>query len=79
MIIIHMFLQYFEKWIITKECDPEKTLLENRINGLSNFFEAACIAGPWSADAAFDTKLSRSSHLQLGDGLMPSATALVTF
>ncbi|XP_031843112.1 transferrin 3 isoform X2 [Nomia melanderi] len=51
------FSTYFEKWIITKECDPEKTLLENRINGLSNFFQAACIAGPWSADTTFDSKL----------------------
>ncbi|KZC12392.1 Transferrin [Dufourea novaeangliae] len=51
------FSTYFEKWIITKECDPQKTLLENRMNGLSNFFEGACIGGPWSADTTFDSKL----------------------
>ncbi|XP_078033329.1 transferrin 3 isoform X2 [Augochlora pura] len=51
------FSTYFDKWIITKECDPDKTLLENRINGLSSFFEAACIAGPWSSDTSFDNKL----------------------
>ncbi|XP_035735120.1 transferrin-like isoform X1 [Vespa mandarinia] len=48
---------YFENWIIPKECDPEKTLLENRVARLSNYFEAGCIAGPWIADATFDTKL----------------------
>ena len=51
------FSTYFEKWIIPKECDPQMTLLENRMTGLSNFFEAACIAGPWSADTAYDSKL----------------------
>ncbi|KAK2584704.1 hypothetical protein KPH14_007038 [Odynerus spinipes] len=48
---------YFENWIIPKECNPKKTLLENRIESLSNFFEEACIAGPWIADAALDTQL----------------------
>lgn len=51
------FSTYFENWIIPKQCDPEKTLLENRIAGLSDFFESACIAGPWSADTSFDSKL----------------------
>ncbi|XP_076650974.1 transferrin 3 isoform X1 [Halictus rubicundus] len=51
------FSTYFDKWIVTKECNPEKTLLEDRMFGLSNFFEAACIAGPWSPDATFDNKL----------------------
>ncbi|XP_053977011.1 transferrin isoform X1 [Hylaeus volcanicus] len=51
------FSTYFEKWIIPRECDANKTLLENRVNGVSNFFEAACIAGPWSADTELDSKL----------------------
>ncbi|XP_076175295.1 transferrin 3 isoform X2 [Ptiloglossa arizonensis] len=51
------FSTYFEKWIIPRECDPRKTLLENRINGMSNTFEAACIAGPWSVDTTLDSKL----------------------
>ncbi|XP_017753884.1 PREDICTED: transferrin isoform X2 [Eufriesea mexicana] len=51
------FSTYFEQWIISKECDLDKTLLENRMNGLSNFFEAACIAGPWTADTTFNSKL----------------------
>ncbi|XP_029047625.1 transferrin isoform X1 [Osmia bicornis bicornis] len=51
------FSTYFEKWVILKQCDPEKTLMENRMTGLSDFFDAACIAGPWSADSVFDSKL----------------------
>ncbi|XP_076395168.1 transferrin 3 isoform X3 [Megachile rotundata] len=51
------FSTYFEKWIILRECDPEKTLLENRMASLSKFFGAACIAGPWSADSIFGNKL----------------------
>ncbi|XP_015175750.1 PREDICTED: transferrin [Polistes dominula] len=50
---------YFENRIIPKECDPEKTLLENRLTALSNYFEAACIAGPWIDDAALDKKLKK--------------------
>ncbi|CAD1475639.1 unnamed protein product, partial [Heterotrigona itama] len=48
---------YFEEWVILRECDPDKTLLENRMNGLSSFFETACIAGPWIADTTYDSKL----------------------
>ncbi|XP_076758710.1 transferrin 3 isoform X1 [Xylocopa sonorina] len=51
------FSSFFEDWIISRDCDPEKTLLENRITGLSKYFEAACIAGPWSADSTLDSKL----------------------
>lgn len=51
------FSTYFENWVIPRECDPTKTLLENRVMGLSNFFEAACVAGPWSADTVYDNKL----------------------
>ncbi|XP_043790727.1 transferrin isoform X5 [Apis laboriosa] len=51
------FSTYFEEWIIPRNCDPNKTLLEDRMNGLSNFFETACIAGPWTADTIYDSKL----------------------
>lgn len=34
------------------------TLFENRMHALSSYFEAACIAGPWSADTVFDYQLS---------------------
>jgi len=43
---------------MTKKCHPDKTLLENRIYALSDHFEMACIAGPWSFDTTFDNILS---------------------
>ncbi|XP_071866002.1 transferrin 3 isoform X1 [Bombus fervidus] len=51
------FSTYFDEWVILRKCDPDKTLLENRMDGLSNFFEAACIAGAWTADTTYDSKL----------------------
>ncbi|XP_014469686.1 PREDICTED: transferrin isoform X4 [Dinoponera quadriceps] len=51
------FSIYFENWIIPRECDPDKTLLENRVHALSNNFEMACVAGSWSPDAIFDGQL----------------------
>ncbi|XP_014208083.1 transferrin-like [Copidosoma floridanum] len=51
------YTSYFEKWIINRECDTNKTLLENRIADLSQHFESACIAGPWTLDSTFDGEL----------------------
>ncbi|KAL0113854.1 hypothetical protein PUN28_011293 [Cardiocondyla obscurior] len=51
------FSMYFENMIIKKECDANMTLFENRMHALSNYFEAACIAGPWSTDTTFDYQL----------------------
>lgn len=53
-----LVFQYFENLIIKKECDANMTLFENRMHALSNYFETACIAGPWSADTVFDYQLS---------------------
>ncbi|XP_018392136.1 PREDICTED: transferrin [Cyphomyrmex costatus] len=52
-----IFSMYFENLIINKECDANMTLFENRVHALSNYFEMACIAGPWSADTIFDYQL----------------------
>ncbi|XP_011641592.1 serotransferrin isoform X1 [Pogonomyrmex barbatus] len=52
-----VFSTYFENLIIKKECDANMTLFENRIHALSNYFEMACIAGPWTADTIFDYQL----------------------
>ncbi|XP_043266061.1 transferrin isoform X2 [Colletes gigas] len=49
-----VFSTYFEKWIMPRECDPEKTMQENKAIETSKFFESACIAGPWSADTKLD-------------------------
>ncbi|KAJ8684290.1 hypothetical protein QAD02_020082 [Eretmocerus hayati] len=52
----YYYTAYFERWLIPagKGCDRNKTLLENRVADLSRHFESACIAGPWSLDAAYD-------------------------
>lgn len=52
-----VFSTYLENLIISKECNFNMTLFENRVHALSNFFEVACIAGPWSSDAMFDYQL----------------------
>ncbi|XP_058804849.1 transferrin [Phymastichus coffea] len=51
------YTSYFERWLINKDCDPRLTSLENRITDLSSHFGSACIAGPWSLDAAYDGEL----------------------
>ncbi|XP_046625410.1 transferrin isoform X2 [Neodiprion virginianus] len=48
---------YFENTIIEKECDPNKTLIENRVAAASKFFGAACMPGPWTTDTNLDSKL----------------------
>lgn len=60
-----LVFQYFENLIIKKECDANMTLFENRIHALSNYFETACIAGPWSADTVFDYQLSMYSIVNI--------------
>ncbi|KAM0730836.1 Transferrin [Formica fusca] len=52
-----VFSTYLENLIISKECDSNMTLFENRMHALSKFFEMACIAGPWSSDTIFDYQL----------------------
>ncbi|XP_015598870.1 transferrin [Cephus cinctus] len=52
-----IFATYFEKRVILNECDTNKTLVENRMHTLSNYFEAACIAGAWTPDSVLDTQL----------------------
>ncbi|XP_066599657.1 transferrin isoform X2 [Prorops nasuta] len=52
-----IFSTFFTDWLIPKECDSNKTLLENRLSGIANFFQAACIAGPWSHDSNIDSQL----------------------
>lgn len=53
-----IYFQYFEDLMIPRECDSNKTLLENRVHALSDYFEMACVPGPWSSDVIFDNQLS---------------------
>ncbi|XP_012260258.2 transferrin-like [Athalia rosae] len=48
---------YFENILIEKECDPNKTLIENQVAAASKYFEAACMAGPWTTDTKLDSRL----------------------
>ncbi|CAH0730408.1 unnamed protein product, partial [Brenthis ino] len=38
---------YLESLVLPRNCDPNLTLLENRLKGLASFFYQACKAGPW--------------------------------
>ncbi|XP_053598322.1 transferrin [Microplitis demolitor] len=52
-----VFANFFQTWVIPSECEQNKTLFENNISSLSKFFEAACIAGPWTFDTHEDSRL----------------------
>lgn len=65
VLLISRIFQYLENLIIPKECNFNMTLFENRVHALSNFFEVACIAGPWSSDATFDYQLSTYTILEI--------------
>lgn len=62
---ISRIFQYLENLIISKECDSNMTLFENRVHALSKFFEMACIAGPWTSDTIFDYQLSMYGILEI--------------
>ncbi|XP_034952030.1 transferrin-like isoform X2 [Chelonus insularis] len=51
------FADYFHSWIFARQCNSDKTLLGNDISSLSKYFQAACIAGPWTFDAKQDSQL----------------------
>ncbi|XP_066141002.1 transferrin [Euwallacea fornicatus] len=50
---------YFEALVVTPQCDPQLTIVENRVKASSKFFGAACKAGPWTNDAVLDFQLKR--------------------
>lgn len=43
-----------------KSCVESITLVENRIKASSEYFRAACKAGPWVTDDILDQKLSKN-------------------
>lgn len=47
-------LQYFESVLISKSCNPELTLTEDRIAASAKFFGPSCKAGPWVPDSKQD-------------------------
>lgn len=45
--------------MVPQSCDSKLTLTENRIKASSEFFKAACKAGPWVDDPVLDSQLSK--------------------
>lgn len=56
--LAQLMLQYFETRVVTPVCDAELTAVENDLKSTSQFFKAACKAGPWVPDHKLHTKLS---------------------
>ncbi|XP_043462916.1 transferrin isoform X2 [Leptopilina heterotoma] len=53
------YLKYFENQLVIPRCNSSKSLLENRLTALSEFFESACISGRWTSDQQYDNQLKR--------------------
>ena len=52
------FLQYFEEVVVPEQCDPDLSVLENKVNSSDSFFDSSCKPGPWSPETGVDQKLS---------------------
>uniref|UniRef100_A0A1I8NYX9 Transferrin n=1 Tax=Stomoxys calcitrans TaxID=35570 RepID=A0A1I8NYX9_STOCA len=48
---------YFESTLVSKSCDPEISITEDRIKSSANYFGPSCKAGPWVPDAKQDRLL----------------------
>ncbi|XP_043462927.1 uncharacterized protein LOC122498976 [Leptopilina heterotoma] len=59
-VMVRDYVKYFESRITPRKCDPEKSLLENRMASLSEYFESACISGPWTIDYQRNKKLKKT-------------------
>ncbi|XP_051168742.1 transferrin-like isoform X2 [Leptopilina boulardi] len=53
------YLKYFEYQLVIPRCNSSKSLLENRLTALSQFFESVCISGQWTVDQEYDSQLKR--------------------
>lgn len=59
-VLVRDYVKYFESRITSRKCDVDKSLLENRMASLSEYFESACISGPWTVDYQHDQKLKKT-------------------
>ncbi|XP_045506110.1 transferrin-like [Colias croceus] len=50
---------YLESLVITRSCDPQLSLTENRLKAVAGFFGKACKAGYWVPDVVRDAELKR--------------------
>lgn len=58
-VLVRDYVKYFESRITPRKCDPEKSLLENRMASLSEYFVSACISGPWTIDYQRNQRLKK--------------------
>ncbi|PSN46014.1 hypothetical protein C0J52_06348 [Blattella germanica] len=52
--------KFFEARVVPQQCNSDLSVFENRIKSSSEFFEAACKAGPWVPDRQLDAKLKQT-------------------
>lgn len=52
-------LKYFEQKVMNNLCRADKTVTENEIINLKDFFKKACRPGQWVSDKKFDEELSK--------------------
>ncbi|XP_041988960.1 transferrin-like [Aricia agestis] len=50
---------YLESLIVTRSCDPQLSLTENRLKAMASFFFKACKAGPWVPNVVRDADLKK--------------------
>ncbi|XP_075228487.1 transferrin 3 isoform X2 [Lycorma delicatula] len=54
-----IFSQYIEDRLVVQKCDPNRTIAENRVKSLADYFDESCKAGPWSLDPLVDSSLKK--------------------
>ncbi|XP_039287387.1 transferrin [Nilaparvata lugens] len=52
-----IFSLYFEDQVVPQACDENRTVAENRVKSLADFFEISCKAGTWAMDPKLDSAL----------------------
>lgn len=57
LILLILFTQYFESTMVSKSCDPDISLTEDRIKSSAHYFGPSCKAGPWVPDPKQDRQL----------------------
>ncbi|RZF32350.1 hypothetical protein LSTR_LSTR001814 [Laodelphax striatellus] len=52
-----IFSLYFEDQVVPQACDENRTVAENRVKSLADFFDISCKAGTWAVDPKLDSAL----------------------
>ena len=48
---------------LVRECDPKLTVVEQDLKDAANFFNSACLPGPWAPDAKTDKIYSKLQYI----------------